>query len=83
MKKSIPPAVAIPIIVIVVLLVGWFMYSKTMGTGLTKAEEEKFLKPLQLGPGQQLPAPPRPGGQPGLPGPGPGGAGIPMPPPPR
>ncbi len=83
MKKSVPPAVAAAVVIVAVILIGWFLYRRTMGSGLSTAEEEKYLKPLQLGPGQQMPAPPRPGGQLGLPGPGPGGAGMPMPPPPR
>jgi len=82
LKKTISPAAAAVIIVVVVVLIAIFGYSRMNRSGLSKAEEEKYLKPLQLGPGSQLPAPPQPAARPGLPGPGPGGANMPMPPPP-
>lgn len=83
LKKGISPAVAVVIIVVVVALVGWWGYSRMSGPGLSKDQQDRFLKPLELKGGGQLPAPPQPGGNLGIPGPGPGGGNVPMPPPPR
>jgi len=82
-KQNVPPAVAVVVVVIVAILVGWFMYSRSAGSGLSKADEEKYLKPLQMAPGQQAPSPPSSPTQPLTLQHGPGGAFVPAPPSPR
>ena len=47
-KQSVPPWAAVVIVVVVVLLVGGFLYGKMTGSGLTKQEEDRFLKPVIL-----------------------------------
>lgn len=83
LKKEMPMGVVIAILVVVVAALGWFGWSRMNRTGLTREQEEKFLKPLDLKPGGQMPAPPTPSGTLGLPPGAPGGAGVPMPPSPR
>ena len=83
MKKELPIGVVIAIIVVVVAAIGWFGWTRMSGPRLSKEEQDKFLKPIQMGPGGTLPAPPPPGGGAGMPGLAPGGSGVPAPPPPR
>jgi hypothetical protein len=81
-KKELPTGVVIAIIVVVVALVGWFGWTRISGPRLSKEEQDKFLKPLTLGPGATMPAPPKPQGGPMLPGPGGGAMPAPPQPPP-
>ncbi len=77
MKKEIPTGVVVAVIIVVLALVGWFGWTRVSGQRLSKADEEKFLKPVTLGPGTSLPAPPPPPGGPGLVAPGGGGVAVP------
>ncbi|MCX6358788.1 MAG: hypothetical protein NT029_03195 [Armatimonadetes bacterium] len=76
MKQSVNPVVAVIAAIVVFAIVGFFMWQRSTSTGLSKDQEEKFLKPLVLGgPGQQQksvvpPPPPNGAGGPLLTGPG-------------
>jgi hypothetical protein len=63
-KQRIPPAVAVLIVVVVVAVIGWFGWSRSSGPRMSRAEEEKWFKPLDMPKGQT--ATPNAGG----PGPG-------------
>ncbi len=76
MKQNVNPVVAVIAAIVVFAIVGFFMWQRSTSTGLSKDQEEKFLKPLVLGgPGQQQksvvpPPPPSGAGGPLLLGPG-------------
>ena len=81
MNKELPTGVIVAIVVVVLVVIGWFGWTRMSGPKLSKADEERFLKPVTLGPGTNMPAPPPPSGGPGLVAPA--GGGAPMPPAPR
>jgi len=51
-KRSIPTPVAVIIVVVVVAVVAWFGWSRSSGSGMSKADEDKWFKPLEMPKGQ-------------------------------